>query len=373
MTRWDGIYMDIFTMITMTPKTIILLIFFIGLMLLPQPSHAQGGDFRFAKRFGGTGGDVGYSLTVDDSGNIYVTGWFHDTVDFGGGNLTSISSNDSFLAKYTADGNHIWSKQFAGEAGTYIYSQGVDTDNVGNTYITGFFGGTVDFGGGDLTSDQGIFLASYTADGTHRWSKRFGPGIATGFSINVDDSGNLYVTGSFRDTVDFGGGNLTSKSTNGLDILLASYDTYGNHRWSKGFGGTGGTGYSVDVDGVGNVYLTGDFRGTINFGGDDLIDTSTGTYTRIYGSSMLVSFDTQGNHRWSKGFGAGRGTNVIVDGNDNIYLTGNLGGTVDFGGGNMTSAGEEDGFLASYTANGTLSNSRFGNFAGIQPLFALVY
>jgi len=128
----------------------------------------------WSKRFGGTLGDFGNSVATDTSGNVLVTGAFYGTVDFGGGNLTSVFRN-IFLAKYAPNGNHLWSKRFGdggGEDGT-----GVTTDTSGNVLVTGNFDSTVDFGGGNLTSAGGsndIFLAKFDANGNHLWSKCFG-------------------------------------------------------------------------------------------------------------------------------------------------------------------------------------------------------
>ncbi|MDM8520713.1 SBBP repeat-containing protein [Anaerolineales bacterium HSG6] len=309
---------------------ITLFILLMGLML-PPPSQAQGGDFRFAKGFGGAGDDFGYSLTVDNDGYVYVTGTF--------------KGSDILLAKYSADGNQVWSKRF--EAGSAV-SHIVTVDKDGNVYITGLFNGTINFGGKDLINDDYLdsYLVSYTSDGTHRWSKRLGAtGTVFSHGVSVDDNENLYITGYFQDIVDFG---------NGSDIFLASYTVNGNHRWSKRFeeSEAGGSGYSVGIDGAGNIYLLGRFNDPIvNFGGDDL--TGSGI--------MLVSFDTNGTHRWSKGFGDGNAMNIIVDETSNLYMTGYFQNTIDLGGENLTSAGSSDIFLASYTVNGDYRwSKRFG-------------
>ena len=110
---------------------------------------------------------------MDGSGNVFVTGIFSGTVDFGGGNLVSAGSVDIFVAKYNANGVHQWSKRLGGTGGEI--GQAVAVDGSGNVVVTGDFSGTVDFGGGNLVSagSSDVFLAKYNASGVHQWSKRF--------------------------------------------------------------------------------------------------------------------------------------------------------------------------------------------------------
>jgi hypothetical protein len=153
---------------------------------------------------------------------VIVIGGFGDTVDFGGGDLVSAGDDDIFLAKYDASGVHQWSRRFGGAG--YDQGYGVAVDASGNAMVTGFFSGTVDFGGGNLESagSVDIFLAKYNTSGVHQWSERFGGAIFDpGKAVGVDASGNVVVTGYFFGTVDFGGGNLESAGDS--DIFLAKY------------------------------------------------------------------------------------------------------------------------------------------------------
>jgi len=103
--------------------------------------------------------------------------------------------------------------------------------------ITGYIWGTVDFGGGPLTSAGGfdIFIAKFDTNGQHLWSQCFGDGSnQDAYGIAIDGSGNVIVTGWFQGTVDFGGGALTSAGLD--DIFVAKFDPNGNHVWSQSFG-----------------------------------------------------------------------------------------------------------------------------------------
>ena len=185
------------------------------------------GDFLWAKSFGGTGFDRGYSIDIDASGNVYTTGFFNGTVDFDPGagtyNLTAGSSgSDTFVQKMDASGNFLWAKSFEG---TSSGSQGnsISIEASGNVYTTGRFGGTVDFNPGvgtyNLTSagSNDAFVQKMDASGNFLWAKSFG-GSSSGNSISIDASENIYTTGSFRGTVDFNPGagtyNLTAAGIN---------------------------------------------------------------------------------------------------------------------------------------------------------------
>ena len=105
---------------------------------------------RFGQRLGDTGVDAGQGIAVDGADNILVTGLFQGTVDFGGGPLTSAGVSDIFVAKYDAAGAHLWSQRF-GDTG-FDQGNAIAVDGADDVLVTGYFGGTVDFGGGPLTS-----------------------------------------------------------------------------------------------------------------------------------------------------------------------------------------------------------------------------
>jgi hypothetical protein len=398
---------------------------------LSDGCEKQGSDIKhiWSKSFGGSGVDEGKSISVDSSGNVYITGYFRSpTIDFGGGALTNAGGScgssypcpaDIFLAKFDSNGNHLWSKRFGGS--NWDESLSVSIDSSGNVYITGYFGSSyIDFGGGVLNG-PGIFLAKFDSDGKHLWSKSFVGG--TGKSVSVDSSGNVYITGNFESsTIDFGGGALTNAGW--YDIFLAKFDSNGNHKWSKRFGGSSDDwGNSVSVDSSGNVYITGYFSSsTIDFGGGALtnaggadiflakfasdgtplwskrfggsgndygqsvsvdssgyvyitgyfnsstIDFGGGALTNAgYSDIFLTKFDSNGNHKWSKRFGGSSddwGNSVSVDSSGNVYITGNFeSSTIDFGGGALTNAGGYDIYLAKFNSNGNhLWSKKFGEY-----------
>ena len=143
-------------------------------------------------------------------------------------------------------------------------------------------------------------IPSNAATLTHLWSQRFGDTAAdVGHAVAVDASGNVFITGSFRGTDDFGGGPLVSAGE--ADVFLAKYDANGVHQWSKRFGSSlDDVGWALTVDGSGHVVITGYFNSTVDFGGGPLVSAG-------WGDSFVVKFDTNGFHVWSERFG---GSNV---------------------------------------------------------------
>ena len=332
----------------------------IGLILImfAMSSPALTPAHFWSQRFGSTGNDVGNAVAVDGSGNVVVTGSFTGTVDFGGGNLVSAGGTDIFVAKYNASGVHQWSQRFGSTSNDVGYA--VAVDGSGNVLVTGNFQGTVNFGGVNLVSagNFDIFLAKYNASGVHQWSQGFGStGFDDGEAVAVDGSGNVVVTGPFSGTVNFGGVNLVSAG--GFDIVVAKYNSSGVHQWSQRFGSTSDdVGYGVAVDGSGNVVATGAFQGTVNFGGVNLVSAGSGDI-------FVAKYNSSGVHQWSQPFGGTSfdiGYAVAVDGSGNVVVTGYFQGTVGFGGGNLVSAGSSDIFVAKYNASGVHQwSQRFGS------------
>jgi hypothetical protein len=302
------------------------------------------GAHIWSKRFGSTQDDVGYGVAVDEFDNIIVTGGFRSSVDFGGGVLVAYASSaDFFVAKYTASGTHQWSKRVTNTGDDYGYSVAVDSS--GDIVLTGLFSGKIDFGGGVYTSAGlfDIFVVKYTGAGTYVWSKRLGGTWDDfGYGVDMDSSGNVLVTGVFTGSVDFGGGVLSSAALK--DVFVAKYaGTDGSHRWSKRFGGSSDDVVNrIAVDGNGDVIMTGSFQYTVDFGGGPL--TSAGL-TDIF---VVKYAGTDGTHRWSKRFGStgnDAGYGITADGMGNVVTTGSFMGSVDFGDGLLTSAGTFDIFL----------------------------
>jgi len=273
-----------------------------------------------------------HGVKTDHQGNVLVVGDFNGTMDFGGGPVSSYYQ-DLFVAKYAAGGQLIWFRHFGGVM--YNVGNGIAVDSADNVIVTGYFSSTLDFGGGPLISagNVDVFLTKFSATGAHVWSKRFGAANSdVGYEVVVDGNDNILVAGTFQYGVDFGGGVLTS--TGSLDVFVAKFSPVGVHLWSKRLGGANAEAVEgLAVDGSGNAVLTGSFSGTADIGGSNL--TSAGG-NDIY---VVKYAAANGAHLWSKRFGgvmSDIGLSVAVDRGGNVVSCGQFTGGVDFGGGLLT-------------------------------------
>lgn len=260
-----------------------------------------------------------------------------------GGALPSIGAFDLVLAKLAADGTHLWSKRFGN-----ALPVAVAIDAAGNIVVTGWFAGTTDLGGLPLTSTTSdaadTFVVKLASNGTHLWSARFGDTNGqwpTG--VAIDATGNIVVSGLFEDGVDFGGGPLTSAGN--YDIFVVKLGPDGSHQFSERFGGQGSEYTSgVALDASGDIVVTGFFEGSFDLGGGPL--TSEGLSYDVF----LARLTADGEYVWASRFGGSdqaRSYAVAVDASGNSVLAGSFYlGALDFGGGPLNNAGNEDAFLA---------------------------
>jgi predicted transcriptional regulator len=195
---------------------------------------------------------VDSSGNVYTTGTFEGTGDF----DPGSGtaNLTSNGGTDVFVSKLDSSGNYVWAKSFGGTHLEYGFSVAVDSS--GNVYTTGYFKSTlVDFDPGSGTANlthDGTGCAGYAADvfvskldssGNYGWAKSFGSddcNAESGYSVAADSSGNVYTTGTFRSTVDFdpGSGTTNLTSNGGQDVFVLKLDSSGNLGTGAGAGVT---------------------------------------------------------------------------------------------------------------------------------------
>lgn len=279
----------------------------------------------WAQRAGGITIDEASDISVDAAGNSYTTGYFTTTAGFGTQNLVSVGTSDVFLTKTSATGIFQWSVKGGGVGSDRGLS--VKADASGNSYITGYFFGTATFGTTPVTSagNQDIFIAKYNTSGVLQWVTRAGgSGSDIGSGITVDPSGNVIITGEFSGTANFGTASLTSQS--GVDVFTAKLDGSGNFLWAeRGAGTFTDRGFDVDCDASGNIFVTGQFSDTITF--------DVPHYTNMQNAIFTVKYNPSGVEQAFAMAGAGTSnisSGIVVDGNNNVLITGDFTGTLTF-------------------------------------------
>jgi hypothetical protein len=304
-------------------------------------------------------------LAVDGADAVLVGGSFTNTLDVGGGVLTSASGADVFVTKRSAGGAHVWSRRLGGLGNQSVTA--VAAGSKGDVLLVGGSAGALDFGGTSYAtagSEDGYVVKLAAADGGDTWIRPLGGAgsLVRPMGVAVDRNDNVLVAGHFAGAVDFGGGVLTSTggAAAGFDVFVVKFDAAGKHLWSKRFGDAADhqEAAGVAVDAQGSVFVTGSFLGTIDFGG--------GALTTAGGSDIfLVKLDAGGSYQWAKRYGDAadqRATSVAVDVGGNVLITGGIAGVVDFGGGMLAGFGGQDVFLTKLDTSGSyVWAKRYGN------------
>ncbi len=256
--------------------------------------------------WGGENHDSGSDITLDDSGNIYITG---RTNDFGA------VMDDAYVARFDSSGNSIDNFLWGGSDEDYGY--GITSDGSGNIYITGE---TWSFTGGPSSDPPLAFIAKFIDMGSSIETIWNGTGSHIGSDVALDSSGNAYIVGETQ-----------SEGAGSWDAFVGKFDNSLNPIMNIFWGGSqNDEGRGIALEGSGNIYIVGK------------------TYSFGMGSSdaFIAKFDSSGNSLKNITWGGSNddyGTSIALDGSGNIYITGytNTSGTDDY-----------DAFIAKYDSSG---------------------
>ncbi len=256
------------------------------------------------------------SLSVDGAGRTWVTGYFTGTVDFDPGepsaNLTSDGGNDVFVAMYDAAGSFVQAFSINGSGADVAHD--IVADASGSIYVTGHFEGTVDFDPGPGVAELAApacydtFIAKYDAEGRFLWAIDIGGqdycAEANGFSLAVDGSGGVYLTGYYFDhqgsQVDFDPGSQVAPLdfVGEEDAFVAKYDADGSYLWAFGLGSQyADYGLGLELVGDEDLYVFGSGHGLIDFNpGPDMhvMDARGSSFLARYTSTGALAIASSG-------------------------------------------------------------------------------
>jgi hypothetical protein len=268
-------------------------------------------------------------IKVDKYENIYICGGFQGTLVLGDHTLTS--ANDvAFIAKMDSTLDFVWANKL--DSGTYSRAYELSIMNEEDLYVTGLFQDDLDLNPVSLVGvgNPDMFIGKfYTGDGTCLWAESFGKDSSSSFvspSICIDPNGHILLTGSFQ-------GNMViqDKQINSFpgvyDIFVVKLLSTGKLIWIKMCGGASGdTSHDIESDSEENVYITGSYTSGSYFSPEE-IDSRGGTdiyLSKFDKDGTLVDIVTAG------GLDNDSGADLVLDRDENIYITGYFEGDADF-------------------------------------------
>jgi hypothetical protein len=375
--------------------------------------------------FGGKESERVSGVSVDETGHIYVAGTFEGAFGISATTLTSQGSRDIFLISFTSSGTFRWAIRAGGPGDEQVH----DMDSGANgACLAGSFDDVFNVGATSFTNAGGQdgFVLCVDAEGELSWATAFGAADDDqGLAVVVDAQENVIVTGSHTGLVSFGGAFVANHGST-ADLFLAAYDGTGAHLWSWGFPcDIYGAGRDLVSDESGNIYLIGDFQGSLQLGEQSL---ESGEQARVFmanfgstgqiqwaqdvaeiapttrdraiavdsegrpygvgsfmdgisatlpspggendaGGVFIVALSSLGETRWTRTFSASSAFKVQVQDEGHLIVSGSSSLASDYGGGALASSGP---FFASYDAEGShLWSYAPALMSGSQPTFAV--
>lgn len=357
--------------------------------------HAADGSFAWVRTMAGSAapGSV-YQVRANGvaafpDGSCVVTGSFgaNGSVTFGAGTPSAItfSGGGCFVARYAADGSLVWARRTDLPATGRAVAGAAD----GSCVVVGEFNGTRIFGvgGADATTlvsagQSDAFVARYSASGALAWARRAGGPLADrALSVAMAADGSIAVGGGFGGSsgtasATFGVGEpgaTTLVSAGGFDGFVARYGAGGSLAWARRVGSTGiDECLGVAASDGGGVVAVGQFAGSVVLGGGE--PGATTLVPAGTSDAFVARFDGSGALSWARRAGSAtndaggvtlgdRAYGVAATADGGAVVVGHFLGSAVFGAGEagqttLTSAGQQDAFVAWYGADGALARAR---------------
>lgn len=304
--------------------------------------HNALGQIQWAKNYGNISQEQGMGIAKDKNENIYVVGYFQNSVTFGTTILTSnISNNDAaFLIKLNPSGIIQWAKKI--NPTNIARCSGITVDNNDNIFVTGNYTD-------NSNGYSSFFISKYNTSGTQSWFQTIGtgPSFKSVSGIACDNLGNVFICGRFQLSLTLGLTTLTAIAT--TDGYISRLDANGNAVWAKQLSSPDlaqNALTSVAVDVANNIYTVGYVDSTATVGNIS-IPLSKGA------KAIIIKFDQNGNTLWAKASTQGRQypQKIIKTTDSSIYFTGYFANSLKIDSTIILSSGSNDGFIVRIDEN----------------------
>ena len=310
----------------------------------------------------GSGFSSGISVATNKTGDVWMSGYYTDTMNIGSFHLIPAAGTSAFIARISSAGVVLWAANSQNNSNT-VKPNSVCVDDSGNAYVTGYFIGAVSFGTFNFTSTNNCtFLVKYDVNGNVVWATSAVPNTQgnSGATVIADTLGNIYLAGQYSDSLTFGSTTITSSANQ--DIYLAKFNSSGNVTWIS----TGLLPYSnsyanltsyeggryLSMDKAGNLIMAGTFRDTLSLG----IYTLTNKDISIF----IVKYSPSGNVIWAnavpKNFTSPfyAPCSVSCNKRGGFFLSGTYQDSIRFNSIELKSDSLKPSFLFKFDSNGTV-------------------
>ena len=293
--------------------------------------YDSNGDCLWAKKMDSISFDESFECTLDDSSNLYVSGQHWNPVKYDSIGVDA----GTVISKFDANGNCLWIKNLCPltkgsnprpelEITSFKYKNGFLYINAYGMHDTVSIDSTLIIHPGQ----RGALVAKLTTDADLIWFKEglgYSPDAGV-HALDIDNNGNVYASGVFTDSVNFGGtvlygGPQPFPVGANLEAYFIKYDSSGNQQWVKQFHQGLSGNIRLITDGDGYSYLAGGFNDSIDFGNFQLY--SSPGKQEMY----LARFSPDGNCLGVKHFGDARGINLDVDNNNDVIVVSQMNDT----------------------------------------------
>jgi len=320
----------------------------------------DAGDPIWAVTAGGSGVDRANDISQDASGNTYITGYFQGSATFGTINVTG-SGWEAYAAKIDVNGDFVWVTTFGGSFGDI--GHGITVDNTGNVIVVGEYKGTATFGADVLVSQNNsydVFITKLDNNGNFLWTR---DGNADqddrALAVTAGANGNIYLVGQFSDDITFDNVHASTLTNAGF---VVSYDGAGNELWFNQL--WGGQILLADIEwGANKVFVTGDYQDNLLIEDLNNVESYTAQaqyniFTMRMAEDgnvewMTPSFSETELHS----------TQMALDASSSVYITGDFTCTFDdmhdtYGESTFLSMGYEDVHYIKYNSAGAFQWGR---------------